>query len=117
MDTIPQAELGHVNKNVNPEREAMGDALADILSMGYTLTTEDFKEITTHYGYSPNTSVNFIIGLPGFKAIASEKGIDISTVRYRGRLVYYNQKLSLDDTDIEHTMQRIDAVKAAQKDV
>lgn len=106
INVLPVNGLYH-NQSVATAREQLAGAVAQILKRGYTLTTDEVREILPHYGYSPNNPISFIVNSLGFREAVSGHEVDFGRHKYKGRVIYVDENLPENETDYEDTQARI----------
>jgi hypothetical protein len=95
--------------HINPQRKAAARTIAEILKRGYTLLDEDLREILPHYGYSPKGPAHSSVGSTGFKKFLSSFGVELKLEWYKGKNIYFDNNLPVEETDIERTRSDVDS--------
>lgn len=92
----------------NPQRGRLAHAIAEILKRGYTLTTDDLREIMPHYGYSPK-STTMVVHSPNFRKMVAANNVKMIARTYKHHEIYTDLYLPQDETDIADTKAKIEA--------
>lgn len=99
--------------SANPQREKLGQAIAEIIKRGYTLTNPEIEAIIPHYGYkNPASSV---VGSPGFRKIVVANGARLVSQLYKHREIYLDGDLPQEETDIADTIAKIEETIKSRK--